>query len=292
MENSLFTLISTKGKYYSLDDYINGGRHSSVFKGYCSNDEKKEHPLAIKVLQPEMETKKAANMIAREVYFLQKTESDSVVKYIDHSLTIEEPYLVMEFVPNTLNDLVKKNSITQEVVTDYLQQIPEILMNLKKSKVLHCDLKCSNLGYNDRKIKLLDFGVAILFEHSFFRRVKEVPNYNSPELRDDSWVTSTSDIYSAGKVLEFMLTGKLEESAEDSLDNIELIYNKNLPDSFKTIFSSMVDEDFAVRPNPQQLKEMANVAVEDLKKDTYFTPEVFTFINKEKLSSYPADLFF
>ena len=292
MGNNISTLISTKGKYYSLDDYINGGRYSSVFKGYCSDDEKKEYPLAIKVLQPEMQTKKAANMVAREVYFLQKTENDNVVKYVDHSSTIEEPYLVMEFVPNTLNDLVKKNAITQEVVTDYLQQIPEILINLKNSGVSHCDLKCSNLGYNNRKLKLLDFGVAVLFEHSFFRKVKEVPRYNSPELRDDSWVTSTSDIYSAGKVLEFMLTGKLEESTEDSLDNIELIYNTNLPNSFKTMFSSMVNEDFVIRPNPQQLKKMANVVVEDLKKDVYFTPEVFTYINKEDLSSYLADLFF
>jgi serine/threonine protein kinase len=232
--------------------------------------------------------KKVAKAIAREAHFLQKAEHDNVVKYVDHSSTIEGPYLVMEHVPQTMRGLVEENAITQEVVIDYLKQVPEILFHLRKAGIAHSDLKCSNLGYNDGTVKLLDFGLAVHFEHSFFRNVKEVPCYNSPELREHSMVTPSSDTYSAGRALEFMLTSRLERSPEDSLDNMELFYDIVLPDSFKKMFSLMVNEDFAVRPNPQKLKEIIDVVIEDLNKDIYFTTEAFTCFEKGELSQFES----
>lgn len=281
----VFSLIkpSVLGKYYLPEKVIGKGRYSYVFlvQGNLVQKENGLHEqvdLALKIPNSNLPSSKRREMVLREAEFMQKTQHPNFVSYFDHGDDHNFPYLVMEYVQENVDQMIKKNAITQEVVLDYLKQIPEILSVLRKHKIAHLDLKCSNLGYHERKFKVLDFGLAIPFEHSIYYWARDIPEYCAPEFRYAHVVSPTSDTYSAGKALEFMLTGECADSIEDTLDMIELVYDTCLPNSFKQLLSAMLNEEHTERPSAARLRKLTTPAIADLEQRLFFSPHVFATI--------------
>lgn len=154
---------SVSGNYYCIENLLGQGSFGKVYLGHSLSAP--DVPLAVKL--PKIELKLSGilegyNRAMREAALLQKTSSPHVVRCFDYSQNHFFPYVVMEYVPHTLAEL----SLTPQIIEDAVAQLPEIIAVLHKANIAHCDLREMNLGYVERTLKLLDFGLAIPFEHS------------------------------------------------------------------------------------------------------------------------------
>jgi len=125
-------------------------------------------------------------------------------------------YLVMEFVEG--EPLVPKDQTGPLPAADALRfaaQIAEALEEAHRKGIIHRDLKPGNIFRTRTGIKVLDFGLAKLNEHSDPDATKSLegvamgtPAYMSPEQARGEPVDARSDIFSFGAVLYEMLSGR------------------------------------------------------------------------------------
>ena len=224
---------------------------------------KKPHPLNGISLE------KIRFRLELETILLQRTNHPNFVRHIDHNLE-EEPYLVMEYVPETLLNLIQKNTVTQQVIEDYITQIPPVLQQLQKYNIAHCDLRSCNFGYIDGTIKVLDFGLAIPFNGTIFRRFPGDSSYFPPEFFL-GMVLPVSDTYFAGKTLETLITGERCPTIKESIASIELYHGlKRLPDSLRKLLVGMIHPHDLKRKKPEELAELAQEAIKTLQHRKVF----------------------
>ena len=114
-----------------------------------------------------------------------------------------------------MNELLKRRRRLREFeVKCYVKQICEALKYLHTNKVIHRDLKISNLflGHN-MSLKIGDFGLAakLCCEGERRRSVCGTPNYIAPEVLDEKLYDGhyfEVDIWSLGVVIFTLLYGK------------------------------------------------------------------------------------
>ena len=273
---------SVHGKQYTLEQRIGLGASSVVFKGYEIRDEARKRPVAIKVHKNDKPTR-----LRSEIGLLvHATTHENVAQYLDHSYAGR--YIALELMPETLLQRFKWNTVTQQVIMDYLLQIPAILGLFREKGIAHCDLKAGNVGYKERVMKVLDFGLAIPLQQTVYRPSRgEVQCYLAPELHY-GLVTPTSDTYSAGKIVQFLLTGDCCPTMSQALQDMELWHDVALPRTFKQVLRMMTQKEHVKRPAPAPLREMTMAAAHDLDQDLYFTPQTFVTLADKVVQFLPS----
>lgn len=125
-------------------------------------------------------------------------------------------YSVMEFIEGeSLEDIVKLKSkgLLEDEVLKLVEQLFVVLKYIHSQKVVHRDLKPDNiLIRKDRRISLIDFGIAKKFNIGFgTRHLARAASsfYSSPEQyrAGKGYTDYQSDIYSLGAILYFISTG-------------------------------------------------------------------------------------
>ncbi len=302
MAPPLVTPPSVKGREYILDAVKGTGEDSTVWKAFDAFDLREENPFAVKAYLPDKKSNRMnLEKVVQELQFLHMLSgSPYVASCVDHSLDSRQPYIVLEYIPGTLQDRFNAHGgITQELIVDYIVQIPELLSLFRDRSMAHCDLKATNVGYVARTIKVMDFGNAIELSckerEVFIPREKEkeflMPYYNPPEMRCGEYrmFTATSDVYSAGKLLQHLLIGSHKNiSTGEALEKIESRFGVQLPRSFVTLLSAMIHDEYPQRPAPEDLKVLAHYAASDLQKKSYFDPERLCLLPVNEIKYLPV----
>ncbi len=136
--------------------------------------------------------------------------------YICQLFDIGPDYLVLEYVEGKplSNPLPEKETVRLAI------QIATALEAAPKKGIIHRDLKPGNIMVTDEgSVKLLDFGLAKLYEQSASGSTAEFPPtqagavlgtvaYMSPEQAQGQAADTRSDIFSFGLVLYEMLSGR------------------------------------------------------------------------------------
>ena len=157
------------------------------------------------------------------------------------------PYLVAELLEGTeLREPLQQGALPVRLVIEYAQQIAAGLAAAHEKGIIHRDLKPENLFVtNDRRVKILDFGLAKLKPETPAGDVgSEAPtlkpperltnpgavmgtaSYMSPEQARGQEVDARSDIFSLGLVLYEMLAGRAPFTGVNTLDVIGAILNQ------------------------------------------------------------------
>ena len=261
------TPYSNRGRRYRLEEAIGEGRNSVVYKSYDVQNKGKTKPVSVKWFKdavPAAVKKEFTNLIC--------SFHPHVVEVEDYSLN--PAFLVMEYIPETLRDRVVKGTVTQQIVIDYLLQLPEILAGFIQKNIVHGDFKDSNIGYTEnRLIKALDFGLTLPLRVMKIKADDFIPLHYPPEFRLSKLLTPGHDTFSAGKVLESILLGHYCRTASDALERMELFYDTKIPIAFKRVYLSLVHPDYRKRPLPDQLRILVKEAVHELDKKCYFKPQ-------------------
>jgi len=260
------TSVSDSGRYYALEEKVGSGAQGEVFRGHDINRPKLR--VAVKYAKPLQDNSalnRANSRIMREAGFLMNIKDPRVVRYKD-VCTQNKPFIVLEYIPLTLANV----PVTQQVIMDYIEQIPGLLSLLQEQNIAHCDLKRDNLGYVQRIVKLLDFGLAIPFEHAVMYPKKAKKIHQAPEFRDYDWVTRTSDTYSAGRVLEHLVTGTNVRTVKEFRQNLAKV-STDLPESFVQLCKSLMQNEYLHRPTVKKMPFLVSDALRDLSKKEYFS---------------------
>jgi len=194
--------------------------------------------------------------------------------------SINVSYLLMEYAPyGDLFDAIITNNIPfDEILTrTYFQQLINGLEYLHSLGIAHLDIKPENLLLGENfQLKLCDFDLSYINGDSYIKSLG-TKDYRAPELKEKRCQdVSAADIFSAGIILFFMMTGgelPLQEGelTEDH-DLYDLLQNNTrkfwryfctsrglkqtfFNKDFKELFSAMLDFDPKKRPTIQEIKK-------------------------------------
>jgi eukaryotic-like serine/threonine-protein kinase len=159
----------------------------------------------------------------------------NLIPVFDYGFTeYGEPFLVMEYVDGVpLSDFVQKRTPSVDELIPLLMQVAKALRYLHENKIVHRDLKTSNVLVQDiggeRYARLLDLGIAKVFAREDTAESKHLtstgmvfgsPMYMSPEQCEGRPVDPRSDIYSFGCVIYECLSGRCPFDGDNSLQVI------------------------------------------------------------------------
>lgn len=147
----------------------------------------------------------------QEVQLLRRLDHPNIVKYKNNFFMGDTLVIVMQYCEGGdlamyIKDMAKKKLRIQEVqIMNYLVQVVQALQYIHSERILHRDLKTSNLFLMQRQsiVKLGDFGISRVLEGSIEAAITVVgtPYYMSPEVCENKPYTYKSDVWSLGCVL-------------------------------------------------------------------------------------------
>ncbi|GAM28242.1 hypothetical protein SAMD00019534_114180 [Acytostelium subglobosum LB1] len=194
---------------YALGEKIGKGAYGQVFKGLNS---KTGDFVAIKQIDRIKIDSATLQSVKSEVEILQKLNHNNIVKVLGCVETQSQLNFILEYVENgSLRDVLEKfGPLSEELATLYLYQLLQGLAYLHSNRIIHRDIKCSNvLITKEGIIKLADFGVASQLSDEVQLRYSVVgtPYWMAPEAIQIAGQSSSSDIWSLACTLLEMLTG-------------------------------------------------------------------------------------
>lgn len=272
----IFQLLGDNGNY--LFDPENkklvlkeNGKFCSVYLGINKDNKQK---VVIKKLNPAL----VKNLASVERFKLESALNirhpnlTAVLDYITHQ---DDHYIVRTFVDGT--DMQKfsksKTGRKKELLSFYLRcavGILNALEELHKNKIIHCDIRPSNMvigfdaneeiNFSNPDIRLIDFGLAKRNEQQakIHERIPFALIYSPPEqvLNEAELVNATSDLYSLGISLYEMISGEspFANANPEKLMNLQINQNIEkhplIPASvFKILRKATNKEIFSLPPN-------------------------------------------
>jgi eukaryotic-like serine/threonine-protein kinase len=164
----------------------------------------------------------AAGPMLRRFYeerrILARLEHPLIARLLDAGATDDgEPFVVMEFVEGEKIDeyVSSRGSSVRERLGLFLQ-VCDAVQHAHRNLIVHRDIKPGNILVTPTGVpKLLDFGIAKLLSDDAPEPGEETshtarlftPEYASPEQRRGEPVTTATDVYSLGVLLNVLLTG-------------------------------------------------------------------------------------
>ncbi|PFH37490.1 calcium-dependent protein kinase CDPK6 [Besnoitia besnoiti] len=157
--------------------------------------------------------------IEAEIEVLKSLDHPNIIKIFEVFEDYHNMYIVMEtceggeLLERIVSAQARGKSLSECYVAELMKQMMNALAYFHSQHVVHKDLKPENILFQDKSphspIKIIDFGLAELFksdEHS--TNVAGTALYMAPEVfkRD---VTVKCDVWSAGVVMYFLLSGCL-----------------------------------------------------------------------------------
>lgn len=194
--------------------------------------------VAIKMIEP-FERPLFCLRTLREIKLLQKFNShDNIIKLYDvqrptNFSSFNEVYLIQEYMPGDLNQIIQTHTLSDQHVQFFMYQILKALKLIHSANVIHRDLKPSNILVNENcDLKLCDFGLARLDsvgiltnKISLLTEYVATRWYRAPEIMLNASHYSTAiDMWSVGCILLEMLIYKVVFPGSDYINQLTLIF--------------------------------------------------------------------
>ena len=204
-ESEFFTLKSQ----YIYPQYIGNGSFGVVVKAWDCKYEREVAIKKIKCIDPV-----TGKYWFREMTLLKSSNNKHTVSLLDvftpaeSGQEMDEFYIVMEYMPKTLNEAV---FISHSQVSLFVYQLLIALAEIHDNNIIHRDVKPSNIGIrSDYTLKLLDFGMAREKSPDNSRMTSGVQTliYRAPEIFLNTSYDYKVDIWSLGCIFAELLTGE------------------------------------------------------------------------------------
>lgn len=199
--------VGGMGAVYKAEDKVTGKicAAKELWTYWATSDQEKEY--LIKKFESEAD-------------LLHKLDHISLPGVIDYFISNERYYILMDFIDGyDLDTLIQEQGnpgLPQEDVVKWAIQVAEVLEYLHNCEptIIYRDLKPANIMINsDNRIVLIDFGIACALQDGSGgspRTMIGTMGYMSPE-QFIGKVAPTSDIFSLGATLYYLLTGTTQE---------------------------------------------------------------------------------
>lgn len=196
---------------YRVVRIIKEGGMGTVYEAIDSAGERYAIKELIDRFVDPQERVEAVQRFLEEARILRDLRHPSIPRVYRSFLHSGRYYLAMDFINGEdLEELLRRNQrFDEETVLRWADQISEVLTYLHGKGVIYRDMKPSNvmIEHGTGAVKLVDFGIAKLFQPAQRGTLIGTPGYAPPE-QYQGLATPQSDIYALGATLHHLLTGR------------------------------------------------------------------------------------
>jgi serine/threonine-protein kinase len=188
---------------------------------YSAQDSVMERTVAIKVMMTDFEDDpETSARFYREARAAGQLVHPNIITIFDMGEDDGRPFIVMELLEGETLQKFLERPESEEIETriDLMIQICEGLQAAHSRGIFHRDVKPGNLLVRGNgELKIVDFGIARLAASNMTASglIVGTPDYMSPEQARGQEVDARSDVFSAGAVFYYMLTGRKPFAASD-----------------------------------------------------------------------------
>ena len=200
---------------------------------YCSRDTD-GHTVNISLAEGKELMMQFKEKLKKEGKIIAKLSHPNIVSILDIFEENNTAYLVMQYVEGESLDAIirTKGQIDEATALQYMDQICSALSEIHSKRILHLDIKPSNVLIDeDGQVQLIDFGISKQYDESA-QETSDTPlgvSKGYSPMEQYSTLTSFSpptDIYATGATLYKMLTGitPIEATARSQFDMEPVTY--------------------------------------------------------------------
>jgi len=205
---------------YTIVEQIGSGGMGTVYR---AQDTRLKRDVAVKVLPVGVLADDIArHRFRKEALALSQLNHPNVATVHDFDTQDGVDFLVMEYIEGTtLSTMIAAGPLSERDLLQFGQQAAQGLAAAHERSIVHRDLKPANLRITpDRRVKILDFGLAELFHPGGDLGVTATATsastsgppgtlpYMAPEQLREEKVDHRTDVYAIGAVLYEMATGQ------------------------------------------------------------------------------------
>jgi hypothetical protein len=184
---------TTVGRF-EIREQLGRGGMGTVFRAY---DPELERDVALKVLDGTVDDV-GAEAVRKEARALARLAHPHVVGVYELGVEQDQVFLAMEFVPGrTVRQRVAGGPPpdTRELI-DWFVQAGRGLQAAHEAGLIHRDIKPDNLLVaDDGRVRVADFGLACMADHTEAGEVAGTPTYMAPEVLSEGLASPASDQY-------------------------------------------------------------------------------------------------
>jgi serine/threonine protein kinase len=236
---------------------VGEGSYGEVFH---ARDTWLDHPVALKLLRPELTDRVAPTKLLDEARVLVKVRHSNVVAVHGADLQQGRVGFWMEFVQGQrLDDIVAfQGLLSAEEAAVIGQELCSALAAVHEAGLVHRDVKAQNVIREPKgRVVLMDFGAGQLVADVVGGAGAGTPLYLAPEMFDDAPASAQTDIYALGVLLYYLVTAGYPVPAR-SIDELKqahaagrqrplLVARPGLPRGFVNAVEKMLKADPAER---------------------------------------------
>jgi serine/threonine protein kinase len=191
-------------------DRLGSGGAGIVYKGRDKDNE----IVAVKVLHAEFANNQTVRKrLEREADAMRSVKGSRTVKVRRIEIDVVQPFIVMDFAEgeNLANYIANHGVLKGQALNDFAMQLADAIRDIHKAKVIHRDLKPTNIIIGPDGLKVVDFGISIVSEVTGMTQtgiLSGTASWLSPEQILGKDITEKTDIFNYGLVLGFAATGK------------------------------------------------------------------------------------
>ncbi len=206
---------------YELRKRLDKGERNRVYHAF---DTRRQREVAIKVLGLGEASEERSKRFAQEARILGALHHPHIVPFLDYDSIDGLSFIVMPLLEGgTLKEKLTPGRMNSRQVIGLLKEIGSALDYLHSQKVIHRDLKASNIMFDKPgNAYLVDFGIAKLTDSAAQQNITMVgqvvgtPSYMAPEQWLGVELTPAADQYALGVLCFQMLTGQLPFDAPNT----------------------------------------------------------------------------
>jgi len=206
---SLFTKINLTNKVK-----VGQGQFGEVF--VCKSTDGQKY--ALKEIDV---AKNGIEDLKNEIEILGGLQHENIVTFVDSFPNVEQlsgvskAFILMEFVPETLTSFLEKYKdwrSNERFIVTYIHQLLNAVYFVHSRNIVHCDIKCDNILFDDckKQLKLCDFGLAHDLRNGKIKQPNRgTINFMSPQAINlpPTGYGKEADIWSCGCTFYEMMTG-------------------------------------------------------------------------------------
>ncbi|MBP8252222.1 MAG: protein kinase [Herpetosiphon sp.] len=198
---------------YRIIRAIKEGGMGAVYEAVDENGKRYALKSLIDRFTDPAERQDAINRFQEEASILREITHPQVPRVYGSFLHGGRYYLAMDFVEgDDLEDLQRKQPnqrFDEKIVLKWAEQTANVLDYLHERRLIYRDVKPSNIMIERATgdVKVVDFGIAKLFQPNERGTLIGTPGYSPPEQYQGQAVPQ-SDIYALGATLHHLLTGR------------------------------------------------------------------------------------
>ena len=226
---------SDRFAHFELVSQVGAGGASTVYEAVNSRSRRR---VALKLLNflPLERTRATWERLLREAAVTGSVAHSHVVEVYDTALVEGRPFIEMEFLPGgSLRDRLEQGGPLD--VGEACRIVCESLKGLSRAhreNVIHRDLKAGNILLEENgRAKVSDFGLCKLLEETTSTTTGKLlgsPHFMAPEQWQGAEIGPWTDIYAAGLILYYVLTGRRPFEGDNALSVMYQHLHSPVPD--------------------------------------------------------------